>query len=105
MAEYFLSARSLRKLKDLLNNKKTRESYKVLRVLCGPMRFKIALVLHEYKKGLTVTELSNILDASLSRVSHQLRILREYRLVSAKRENREVVYMVTNHRIRKFFPF
>ena len=55
--------------------------------------------------GLTVTELAKILNMSVSRVSHQLRILREHNLVSAKKINRETLYTLANHRIKNYFPF
>ena len=82
------------------NSKK--ETFAILRILCGPMRFKIILVLGKYRNGLIVSRLADILGSSLSRVSHQLRILKKYNLVEAKKINRETLYRLANHRIRKF---
>jgi DNA-binding transcriptional ArsR family regulator len=100
-----MTQQQLRRLKKLLSSKKTKESFKICRSLCGSMRFKIIFILNKQKSGLTVTEMAKILDVSLSRVSHQLRILKKYRLVLTKRINREVVYILANHRIQKIFSF
>ena len=94
----------LKRIKSLINSKRMKASREFLHILCGKIRFKIALALSKTKIGLNVTELSQILDASLSRTSHQLQILRKHKLVVAKRTNREVVYSLANHRIR-FFSF
>lgn len=88
-----------------LSDKKLKESFKVIRLLCGPIRFKIVFLLKKNNRGLTVTEIAELLNASLSRISHQLRILKEHKLVSAKKINRKVLYTLKNHRIRKILPF
>lgn len=100
-----MDKKSINNLQNLVNHKKAGESFDIICVLCGKTRFKIALVLMHYREGLTVTELSKILNASLSRISHQLRILRAHKLVLARRKNREVIYKLANHRLKKFFPF
>ncbi len=96
-----MAKQSLSRLSKFLASKEIKESLKILRVLCGPLRFKIVIALNESKKGLMVTELSRVLGSSLSLVSHQLRILKSHRLVVAKKKNREVIYSLANHRIRK----
>ena len=58
-----------------LSDSKIKEAFKVIRLLCGPMRFKIILLLKENK------------------------------LVTAKKIDREVFYTLKDHRIRKTFPF
>lgn len=89
--------------KKLLVNKRIEESLKICRAICSPLRFKVIFLLKNHPSGLTVTELARILGSSLSRISHQLRILRKCNLVVAKGENRETLYKLSNHRIKRFF--
>lgn len=88
-----------------LSDKELKKSFKVIRLLCGPMRFKIVFLLKKNSKGLTVTEIAQLLNASLSRISHQLRLLKEHKLVLAKKIDRKVLYTLKDHRIRKILPF
>jgi len=91
-------------VRAILKTKKIRESLQILRALCGPMRYQIIVALRSSgSDGLNVTQLSKVLHASLSRVSHQLAILRRHRLVRAKRKNRETVYVITDHHIQRLF--
>lgn len=90
--------------KKLLANKRIEESFKICRIVCSPTRFKIIFLLKNYPSGLNVTELARILESSLSRISHQLHILRKHDLVVAKGENRETLYKLSDHRLKKFFP-
>ncbi len=88
--------------KKIFINKKVSDSYKILRVICGPMRFKIIVLLRQNKKGLNVTALGEALGASLSRISHQLSILKKHKLISGSGSNRETVYRLSDHRLRKY---
>ncbi|MBI4992261.1 MAG: winged helix-turn-helix transcriptional regulator [Candidatus Harrisonbacteria bacterium] len=94
----YLERKSAQKL---INGKAAAKFLKVVKVWSGPTRFKILLLLSVYKRGFTVTELANILHSSLSRISHQLRILKKYQLVSSTGQNRETVYKITNSLTRK----
>lgn len=94
----------LSSVRAVLKSKKIQESLRVLRALCGPMRYQIIVALRASGSGgLTVSELSRILNASLSRISHQLAILRRHKLVKSKSRNRETIYMLTDHYIQKLF--
>lgn len=98
-----MTKHSINKSQQFLKDRRVREFYKTMRLLCGPMRFKIIIVLNKHKDGLTVSELAETLGVSLSRVSHQLAILRKHKLVVAKKINRETVYKLANHRLQKIF--
>ena len=87
--------------RKLLSSKGAGEFLEMIQVWCGPTRFKILLLLSRYGQGFTVTELAKVLNASLSRISHQLRILKRHHLVSAKGQNRETVYKITNQLAQK----
>ena len=90
-------------LHKLFKDKDAEEVYRILRSLCGSTRFEIIHALSKHKNGLTVTELARIIEASLSRVSHQLKILKKDQLVLGKQINRTVCYELVDHHIKKHF--
>jgi ArsR family transcriptional regulator len=63
---------------------------RVFKALSDPTRLRIVLLLAE--RDLCVCELTHILNMSQSRVSHQLRLLREADLVEDRREGRWIIY-------------
>jgi len=63
---------------------------KFFKMLSDPTRLRIILLLLE--QDLCVCELTFILKMSQSRVSHQLRILREAGLVEDKRDGKWMIY-------------
>lgn len=87
----------------LFANKDVKETRHILRSLCGPMRFEITLILSKYPEGLTVSEIAELLHSSLSRISHQLRILKKDNLVGSTREGRNVTYRIAHEHVRKHF--
>ncbi len=60
------------------------------RLLSGETRISILLALSESE--LCVCDLSEVLDVSISAVSHQLRQLKQGRLVKSRRDGKEVYY-------------
>ncbi|OGD20559.1 MAG: hypothetical protein A2W03_07845 [Candidatus Aminicenantes bacterium RBG_16_63_16] len=77
-----------------------KEIIKALKALSDPTRLRIFLLLLE--KDLCVCELTYVLDMSQSRISHQLRLLRDADLVEDKREGRWIIYTIPQ-RIREDF--
>jgi DNA-binding transcriptional ArsR family regulator len=90
-----LSEKDLVKLREYLTSDKFRRNRAILRALSGQVRYNILGVLGLSKNGLTVTELAKIFDYSVSRVSHQLRILRKYNLVDIKRNGKSMIYSIS----------
>ncbi|MFT3951396.1 MAG: metalloregulator ArsR/SmtB family transcription factor [Oscillospiraceae bacterium] len=77
------------------------ESYDVaelFRVLGDPTRVKIlfALCLRE----MAVNEISEALDMTQSAISHQLRVLKQGRLVKYRREGKTVYYSIADHHVK-----
>ena len=66
--------------------------YVTLRAVSGSTRFKIMVMLHTHRQGLTITEMAEVLQNSLSRVSHQIRILRQRQIIISTRRHRQVTY-------------
>ncbi len=98
---YLMVATQARKTGEILNDRSVKECYRVVRTICGPLRYKIICLLSANARGLTVTELAETLGSSLSRVSHQLRILRVGKLVRAERQNRQVIYTLKADRLHR----
>ena len=93
-------------IKRALRSKKFIRELNLLRAVCGAIRFKIIFILrYAGRDGLTVTELARILNASLSRTSHQLAILKAHKLIIGTGKNREMVYTLADHRVKKIFNF
>ncbi len=67
-----------------------KELIRAFRALSDPTRLRIFLLLME--RELCVCELMFILDMPQSRISHQLRLLRDADLVEDKREGRWIIY-------------
>ena len=73
----------------------------LFKVLGDPTRVRIlwALSLHE----MCVCELAKSLDMSQSMVSHQLRLLRNARLVRGRREGRSIYYSLADAHVSLLF--
>lgn len=63
----------------------------MIRVMAGSMRFRIIERLAQ-RGPQDVTQIAKAFGATLSRVSHQLGILRYAKMVITKRQSRSVVY-------------
>lgn len=71
-------------------------------VLSEPTRVKIIYVLAESKE-LCVHHIATLLDMSSSAVSHQLRQLRNMRLVKTRKEGQHVYYSLSDGHIMQLF--
>lgn len=65
--------------------------------ISDPTRVRIVALLE--KHSLTVNEISTTLNMSQSSISHQLRILRNYRIVVGERNGRQIMYHLIDHHI------
>ena len=71
------------------------------KVLSDPTRIKILNALAN--KELCVCDISELLDMSQSAISHQLRKLRELKLVKYRKEGRTVYYSLNDYHIFQLF--
>lgn len=69
--------------------------------LSDPTRAKIIFAL--LSDDLCVCDLANLLGLSLSAISYQLRILRNLRIVSYRKEGKMVFYSLSDSHIEKLF--
>lgn len=80
-----------------------KEIIKAFKALSDPTRLRIFLLLLD--RDLCVCELTYVLEMSQSRVSHQLRLLRDSSLVEDKREGRWIIYTVPQRVREDLEPF
>ncbi|BCA85383.1 transcriptional regulator [Enterococcus saigonensis] len=70
---------------------------RLFKVLADKTRLKILLAL---KKGeLNVTTISEVVAMEQSAVSHQLKLLRDNRVVKSRREGKTVLYSLDDHHV------
>lgn len=65
---------------------------KFLQVIAEPNRLKILCILR--KKSLCVCDIWEYLDLPQNLVSHHLKVLRDHKLVSTKREGTKIIYTI-----------
>ena len=84
---------------DMLDNEKVQQLSSIFKALGNPTRFKILYCLKE--EEMCVCDISAILDMSQSAISHQLRVLRNLRLVKHRKEGKMVYYSLDDDHILK----
>jgi DNA-binding transcriptional ArsR family regulator len=85
----------------MLSPKKAEELATLFNAMGDPSRVKILYALS--KQELCVCDLQRLLDMSQSAVSHQLRLLRDLRLVKYRRQGRMVFYSLDDEHIHRLF--
>ena len=98
-----MSVNEIKTLKKLLVSPEVVKHFRSLRAIAGSSRLRILyLLVQEQNSGLTITDISKILNASLSRVSHQMRILKKAGLVTSDKHGRNVMYAPVSDKIKQF---
>lgn len=77
------------------------ELAELYKVFGDSTRIKILYALFEEEKG--VGEIANQLGMTMSAISHQLRILKQARLVMFRREGKMVYYALADDHVRTIF--
>ena len=86
---------------EMLSEEETKQLADTFKVLGDPTRIKLIQALSI--KELCVCDLATLLDMSQSAVSHQLRVLRNMRLVKYRREGKVVYYSLDDSHIVNLF--
>ncbi|WP_372791428.1 ArsR/SmtB family transcription factor [Lentilactobacillus sp. SPB1-3] len=81
----------------LIHPAKLDEAVKIARLLGNKTRIQILYLLKQ--RQYNVTELQNILQIEQSSLSHQLKELRDYQLISQKRDGKSIYYQLTDPHI------
>lgn len=82
---------------DMIDNEKVQGLTDIFKALASPTRFKILYCLKE--EELCVCDISAILNMSQSAISHQLRVLRDLRLVKHRKEGKMVYYSLDDDHV------
>lgn len=75
----------------------------IYRALGDPTRLRLISLLIDSER--CVGELADLLDLSISAVSHQLRALRRLRMVRARRKGRHVHYRLDDEHVEMIFRY
>jgi ArsR family transcriptional regulator len=86
---------------DVEQNEDLERLRAVFHALGGRMRLRILYLLHR-EPELCVCDLADILDESVSAVSHQLRVLRRYDLVKTRRDAKTIFYSLNEPVVRRY---
>ncbi|MDD3999803.1 MAG: metalloregulator ArsR/SmtB family transcription factor [Bacilli bacterium] len=81
---------------NIINN-----SVRIAKALGDQTRFRIIKTLSEKERS--VTKISGELDMSQSAISHQLKVLKDNKLVKSKRKGKEVIYSLFDHHVEVMF--
>ncbi|AZR72634.1 hypothetical protein BBF96_04060 [Anoxybacter fermentans] len=91
----------LKKLDHKIDEETYQHLAEIFKTLSDPTRIKIIHALSQTE--LCVCDLAELLNMSQSAVSHQLRILRNHRLVKYRKEGRTVFYSLDDEHILLLF--
>lgn len=64
---------------------------------------RLNILLSLFKQELCVHDICKVVDMSQSAVSHQLRNLREAKLVKSRRDGKEVLYSLDDEHVKEIF--
>lgn len=87
--------------KAMLSEDEVNSLAETFSVMSDPTRTKIIYALS--KEELCVCDIARVLGISISAISHQLRILRNMRLVKFRREAKMVYYSLDDRHINRLF--
>ncbi len=92
----------LKDMKAKLNNEEEIQALaNIFKALSDPTRLKIISVLS--KSSYCVCDIAELLDMSQSAISHQLRILRDLKLVKYRREGKLVIYSLDDDHVLRLY--
>ncbi len=70
----------------------------LFRMFADSTRVRILYALMDQELG--VTEIANVLNMTTSAISHQLRILKDSKLVGARRDGKAILYSLADDHVR-----
>ena len=85
----------------LPNDEEIYDLSELFKVLVDQTRTKILTVLEIHE--LCVNDIASALNMTKSAVSHQLRILRQSRLIKSRRDGKEIIYSLDDNHVSQLF--
>lgn len=89
--------------KQMLNDNMIIDVAEIFKLFGDPTRAKIICALS--KADMCVCDIANLLSMTSSAISHQLRLLKQGRIVTYHREGKTVIYSLDDEHIIKIFAF
>jgi DNA-binding transcriptional ArsR family regulator len=91
-----ISRKEIEKLKFTLNSiYEVDNAQNILKTLSGDTRLKILIILHQINE-LCVCDMADILGTTVSAISHQLKKLKEFDFVQARRDTQTIYYSLAD---------
>lgn len=87
--------------KENLSQERIVELSKIFKALGDPTRLKIIHSLS--KEELCVCDIADLLEMNQSAISHQLRVLRDLRLVKYKKQGKSAIYSLDDDHVLQLF--
>ena len=87
--------------KEKLSQERIVELSKIFKALGDPTRLKIIHSLS--KEELCVCDIAELLEMNQSAISHQLRVLRNLRLVKYRKEGKSAIYSLDDNHVLQLF--
>lgn len=87
--------------KENLSQERIVELSKIFKALGDPTRLKIIYSLS--KEELCVCDIADLLEMNQSAISHQLRVLRNLRLVKYRKEGKSAIYSLDDNHVLELF--
>ena len=91
--------RSIKMQQKKIDEEKSQRTAELFKVLGDNTRVKILYYL--LQEELCVCDLTVLVGSSQSAVSHQLRVLRNLRIVQGRKEGKQVFYSICNEHVRQ----
>lgn len=88
------AAAAARAKENMLSDAQVEEVARAFKTLCEPSRLKILLALRQGE--MCVYHIVEAVGGTQSAVSHQLRIMRESRMIKARRDGQNIVYSIAD---------
>jgi len=85
-----------------LDFKKIQQQIDKLKALMHPVRYAIVVLLVEHKK-MTVTDIYDKLSMKQAAVSNHLRLMKDSRILLAKRDGKKIYYSVNDKVVKALF--
>ena len=86
---------------DYTNETELYDLAEFFKVFGDTTRIKILFVLFENE--MSVGDIATALDMTQSAISHQLRVLKQSRLVKSRRDGKTVFYSIADEHVKKIF--
>jgi len=77
------------------------ETVKLFKIFSDYTRLRIIELLYEGEK--CVQDIADSLETSQSAISHQLKLLRDMNVVSARKDGKQVIYSLQDNHIKEIF--